>query len=424
MNTKPLFSKLKEKLSNQFVRNIGWLGGSELTIRLFRLGATAILARCLNPADYGLAAIVMTTYELMRVFTQTGISAKIIQADEQELEVLCNSAYWLNWVVYGGLFLLQCLGSLVLAWFFHDSKLILPICATACIYLIIPIALIQAFLIERENRLKITAISSGIQLSVYNVLTAVFALLGFGMWSIVLPTILVSPIWLLINYYNHPWRPQGKFTTKYWDLIFKFGKNVFGVQALKTLKDNLDYLLIGYFLGYEQLGIYYFAFNAGLGISLNVIKSINLALLPHLCEVRADLLQFKQRYFSSLKTVGLTIIPLVIIQSTLAPFYVPIIFGHKWGNVIPIVVLICISGIPRPFADAASQLLLAVDKPEIDLRWNMMFTTIFTLSLLVGMHWQIFGVAMAVLLTHVVFMPLFTIWTTGYVFPKFNLKLS
>jgi len=54
----------------------------------------------------------------------------------------------------------------------------------------------------------------------------------------------------------------------------------------------------------------------------------------------------------------------------------------------------------------------------------MMFTTIFTLSLLVGMHWQIFGVAMAVLLTHVVFMPLFTIWTTGYVFPKFNLKLS
>ncbi len=53
MNTKPLFSKLKEKLSNQFVRNIGWLGGSELTIRLFRLGATAILARCLNPADYG-----------------------------------------------------------------------------------------------------------------------------------------------------------------------------------------------------------------------------------------------------------------------------------------------------------------------------------------------------------------------------------
>ncbi len=92
MNTKPLFSKLKEKLSNQFVRNIGWLDGSELTIRLFRLGATAILARCLNPADYGLAAIVMTTYELMRVFTQTGISAKIIQADDQELEVLCNSA--------------------------------------------------------------------------------------------------------------------------------------------------------------------------------------------------------------------------------------------------------------------------------------------------------------------------------------------
>jgi PST family polysaccharide transporter len=420
----PLINKLKEKLSDRFIRNIGWLGGSELIIRVFRLATTVILARSLTPYDYGLAAIVMTTYELTRVFTENGISAKIIQVEQQELEALCNSAYWLNWVIYTSLFIIQCIVAFIIAWVYHDNRLILPICLTATIYLIIPIALVQAFLIYRENRLKIPAIINASQLSSYNVLAAIFALLGMGMWAIVLPSVLVAPIWLIINYKSHPWRPSGKFTTEGWGNIFHFGKNVLGVHLLKTIKDNLDYLIVGRFLGIEELGIYYFAFNAGLGISLNIIKSINSALLPHLCEARSDWTQFKQRYFSSIKTISSLIIPLVLLQSSLAPFYVPIVFGEKWTTAIPILILICLSAIPRPFADAASQLLLSVGKPHLDLRWNFIFTSVFIASLLIAVNWQSFGVALAVLLTHLILLPLFSIWATRHVFTKVKLKTS
>ena len=121
----------------------------------------------------------------------------------------------------------------------------------------------------------------------------------------------------------------------------------------------------------EALGIYYFAFNAGLGISLGIITSIKSALLPHLCNARDNLSQFRSRYFSSLKTIALVIVPMVLLQSSLAPIYLPIVFGDKWINAIPVLMLICLSAIPRPFADSASQLLLAVDKPEIDLIWNV-----------------------------------------------------
>lgn len=411
-------SFLEKLRGNKFISNIGWLSGAELIIRIFRLVTTVVLARWLTPYDYGLAAVVLTTYEFIRVFSKNGIGQKLVQAPEEELEELCTAAYWLNWVIFAAIFAIQCLAAFPIAWVYKDSQLILPICAMALVYLMIPIGSVQSDLIQRENRLEILAITNTLQICTDNVLTLIFAISHMGMWAIVLPKVLVAPIWVATNYMNHPWRPTKGFTTKSWEKIFKFGRNILGVELLKTLRNNLDYLIIGKFLGIKELGLYYFAFNAGLGISISVIYSINAAIFPHLCAAREDFAKFKARYFSSLKTITLMIVPLVMLQSGLAHFYVPVVFGHKWIPAIPILVLICLSAIPRPFADAASGLLVAVDKPELDLRWNIIFTTVFTGGLLIGVQYQAIGVAVSVLLTHLIFLPLFTVWATRYVFAR------
>ncbi len=80
--------------------------------------------------------------------------------------------------------------------------------------------------------------------------------------------------------------------------------------------------------------------------------------------------------------------------------------------------LICLSAIPRAFADAASLLLVAIGKPNLDLYWNILFTTIFSVALLIGIHGQALGVATSVLLVHAIAIPLFIYWTTSYVFHK------
>jgi teichuronic acid exporter len=418
-NFSQLVDHLKQKLSSQFIRNLGWLSGSEVIIRVFRLGTTVILAHFLTAYDYGLAAVVLTTNEFAQVFTRFGIGAKLIQAEADKLEALAISAYWLNWIIYSGLFVFQCLAAFAIAQFYHDNRLILPICTIALVYLVIPIAYVQATLIQRENRLKVFALTNTLQVTVDNLLTATFAYLGFGMWAIVLPKVLVAPIWVVVNYKYHPWRPKG-FSNQHWGEIIRFGRSVLGIELMKTLRNNLDYLIVGWFISIEELGIYYFAFNAGLGISLSFINAINSALLPHLCAVRSNWLKFQQRYFSSLKTITLIIVPIVLLQSSLAPIYVPIIFGNKWVVAIPVLVLICLSAIPRPYADAASQVLLAIDKPSLDLLGNFLFTIVFAIGLLVGVHWHVIGVAASVLVTHFVFQTLFTLWTTQYVFKRFE----
>ena len=203
-----IIDAIKQKLASRFLRNLGWLGLSELFIRISRLAATIVLARLLTKYDYGLAALVLTTNEFINVFTQNGIWDKLIQTDEKDLKQLSQTAYCLNWIICGSLFITQCLISVPVAWFYNDNQIILPICVMALVYLIIPLALVQASLSQRENRLHVMALANGLQVSIDNILTIVLAFLGLGMWAIVLPKVLVAPIWVIVHYFNNPWRPS------------------------------------------------------------------------------------------------------------------------------------------------------------------------------------------------------------------------
>ncbi|PPS43388.1 lipopolysaccharide biosynthesis protein [Chroococcidiopsis sp. TS-821] len=410
-------NKLRQKLSNQFISNLGWLSSAEIITRVFRIGITAIAARFLTPYDYGLIAIVTTINEFARILMEVGIGAKIIQSDT-DIKQLCNSAYWLNWIIYISIFILQCFAAFPIAWFYNETRLILPICVAAVPYLLWPIAAIQCILIQKENKLKVCAINNTLKnFSSYSLL-GIFAVLGMGVWSFVLSWVFVAPIDIFIYHHYHSWRPTKNMTTKYWKEFFVFGKNIFGTHLLKTLRNNLDYLIVGRFLGIKELGLYFFGFNAGLGISLSFITVLNTALFPHLCAARANQLELKKHYAHSRKAIASIIIPLVLLQTSLAPLYVPIVFGQQWVVAIPILMLICLSAIPRAFADAASLLLVAVGKPNLDLYWNILFTTIFSVALLIGIHGQALGVATSVLLVHAIAIPLFIYWTTSYVFHK------
>ncbi|NEO98997.1 MAG: lipopolysaccharide biosynthesis protein [Symploca sp. SIO2E9] len=415
---KELEVRVKKKLNNQFIRNLSWLAGSQFIEKVLRLAATVVIARYLTKYDYGLVAMIMTTYEFTQVFTKFGIAGKLIQVEEERLDELCNSAYWLNWVTSISLFVIQCIASFGIAKFSNAPELVLPVCALATVYLITPVGRIQATLIQRENRMKITATINTLKMVLSNAIAAVFAVFGLGMWSLVLGKILVSPIDFIISLKCHPWRVSKKFTTEHWGEIFTFGRGILGATLLGKLRDQLDYLIIARFLGIEQLGIYFFAFNAGLGISQSIIQSIAVALYPHLCSLRSQWSQFKKHYFSSLKTISFIVIPFVVIQSSLAPFYVPIVFGQKWIVAIPVLVLICLSAIPRAFALPPGQLLIVIGKTDLNLVWNLAFTLMFTICLLIGVQWGAMGVAWSVLIVHFIYVPCFFMWSTKFVFNK------
>jgi O-antigen/teichoic acid export membrane protein len=414
-----LINKLKKSLSNRFLRNVGWLGAAEVINRIFRLGTTVTLARVFSTEDYGLMAVIYTIFDLVTVFIfKGGIGAKIIQAEEYQVATIANTSYWLNWIVCIVLFFVQCLAAWPIAQFYDNNQLILPICAMSLMYLVYPFFLTHCALIERENRLKIIAMCTATQSIVANIFTVIFALLNMGIWAIIIPMLMALPVWFIFSWKNHKWRPPKSFSLDNWRMIVNYGKNLIGVELLTKLRLNLDYLIVGKFLGVGQLGLYYFAFNAGSGITNNVVNSLMSALFPHLCDARGDRQDLKRRYFKSLKTIALTVIPIVILQSSLSPIYVPIIFGKKWVEAIPILILICFSVIPMTFKHAASLLLNSIDKTHVSLYFDLIYTTAFALSIFVSVQWGILSVAITVLIINLLFSSIFSIYSSQKTFEQ------
>ncbi|CAK6695928.1 oligosaccharide flippase family protein [Synechococcus sp. CBW1107] len=396
---------------DRFIRNIGWMGVGELGIRVSRLLATVLLARLLTPSDYGLAAIVLMTSEFVRVFTRNGIGDKIVQADDDELSEVCQTAWSLNWVIGLSLCLIQIAASFVISKVYNDSSLILPIILVSFSYLIYPYAMVQTALVRRENRLKFFSLTNLVSVVTDNLLTGTLALLGWGMWAIVLPKLLVAPVWVAMMLRFEPWRPARQFTLKGWSHVISFGSRILGVELMNTFRESVDYLLVGRMIGLQALGVYYFAFNAGLGLSVSVISALSVSLYSDFCDVRSVPTQLNQRFNKNLITIAKVMVPLVALQCSLAPFYVPIVFGHKWvdDGAIPILILICMSAISRPFANAASMLYRAVGLPQVDLNWNIAFTIALTIAIIIGTRWGILGVAVAVAAAHLTLQPIYVL---------------
>lgn len=416
-----IVENLKQRLSNPFVRDIGWLGTAQMVMRIFRLATTVVLARVFSAHDYGLIAIIYTLNGFSEVFTLGtlggGIGAKIVETDERDLSVICDTAYWVNWMMCILVFLVQYLLSGPIAWFYHDEQLALPICALGLRYLIYPFFKVHLGLIQRENRLKIAALSRASEEILASLITVSLALIGLGVWAVVWALVFAPSVYLIFCYLNHSWRPPKALTFKKWQDIVVFGSSMLGIELMDKLRLNLHYLILGRFLSLEALGLFFFAFNAGIGISKQILDAVVLALFPHLCSVREDLMQLRVTYFSHLKTIAFIVIPLVLLQSSLAPIYVPIVFGQKWVTAVPILVIICLSAIPLAFALASYQLLNAVGKIRITLKWNLIYTVIFAVVLLIAVRWGILSVAGAILFCQGLSM-LFSFWATRYVFAK------
>lgn len=404
-----LWSRAKNVLNHRFIKNAGWLGTAEITNRVTRLVTAVVLANFLTPVEFGLAAVALTANELIKVLAQNGIGAKIIQCTDEELDSVCHTAYRINWYFCGGLFLLQCLVGWLVAHIYLNAELGYMIAWLATVYLMMPFALVQAYLIQRKNKLHLTAIISSTQISIDNLLTALLAVIGFGFWSIIIPKALVAPIWVIGTLSQQSWKRDVKRPMSNVAGILNYGKKILGAEILKAVRLHSDNLIVATFLGLEAAGIYFFAKNAGLGISLSLISAFNLSMFTHLCEYRESLSCLQREFIKAIKITGFFLVPIILLQATLSNWYVPIIFGEQWRPAIPVLILLCLSAVPRPFGDGASELMRTLGNTGADLKWNIIFSILLLTSLFIAIPWGVEGVAAAVLVVHLLY-PLYCRW--------------
>lgn len=405
-------------------KSLFWLGSAQVMGRFVRLMSSIIIARLLTPENFGEVAIILTSFELISTPIRRLTTASLIKMNETDFINALSNANKINWISCLSAFIAMGLLSFPLAYYYQESVIILPMILMATSYLILPLGMRHVALNLRQNRMRVVGRAILWQTIMDGVLTAVFALIGLGIWAVIIPKVIVTFVWLGIHRYHNPLpshtpiltTPQNQPTTRIpkqsniysSKAILKFGIPVGLSDMTLTFRQNIDYLLVGYFLGIEALGIYFFAFNASLGISLGIIQSYGTALYSHLCQPSQESLQQKFRH--SLKFIMMLTIPIITLQTILAPWYLPLIYGEKWltAGALPIFIMLCLSGLVRPLGEAASQFLLSNNQTQLNLKANIVLTLLLVLSISVASLWGLQGIALGSLICYCLTMPSFT----------------
>ncbi|MBU2955898.1 oligosaccharide flippase family protein [Marinobacter sp. F3R08] len=389
---------------NHFVRNVGWLTLSMLATRILRLGITVVVARTFTPLDYGQIALIFTAHEIIGLFIQRCTQVKLIQAPTRDLPSLCRTTYPLNWVLSLSLLAAQFLTGFLVATFYATPELWLPISLLGLSHLLLPAGMVQAALNVRAGKLQLVAKIEVAQTVAEATGVLLLIAAGMGIWSLVIPKIIAPLLWVLGHRAQNTWRFDRSIEGSSWREILRYSSNLLLVDGLHVVRQNLDYLLIGYFLGLEALGLYFFAFNAGLGIASTFANAINSALLPHLCNADGDNsdAQRNQRYRAGILMIAIVVGGLVCLQSVAAPFYVPLIFGTSWAAAgsIPLIVLLCLTALPKTLFEASSQYLRALDRPAEDLKCHAWLTLTLVASVSASVPFGLWAVAFATFVTY------------------------
>lgn len=138
MNIKAKFRRLLnpgESLSQRVVHGGFWVFVSQGITRGLEFIRTIILARILAPNDFGLMGIAFLSISVLQTFSQTGISAALIQKKDNTSEHL-NAAWTIQLIRGIVLFLLLFLFAPLIAHFFNTpkAKLIIQVIAVGQLF--------------------------------------------------------------------------------------------------------------------------------------------------------------------------------------------------------------------------------------------------------------------------------------------------
>ncbi|EAQ29588.1 hypothetical protein NAP1_02410 [Erythrobacter sp. NAP1] len=360
-----------------FARGMMAYGSAEAITRIVRLGAILVVARQVSPEMLGTAALALSLFELVRVLANVGIGQRIITAREDELDAICNAAHRLFWMVCLGVSSLQLVLAATLGLGFGLGEAAAMLAVLSGVYLFMPAGLVQIFLAMRAQRMGATARVAATQNIADSAVTVLLVLAWPSAWAIVLPKLLTAPIWLMLARRTFQWTPNRDVAAAPASEFAAFGPAILGSEMLTAARLHCDKLLVGALLGTEALGLYFFAFNAGLGITQSLVTACNLVLFPHLAKLSGAKFEdeFKRAFAMGLSVV----IPLVAAQALLAPFYVPVVFGENWIAATPYLSLLACAAIPLFIASLIGARLRAMGKPMAE-TGLMAIATLFALS--------------------------------------------
>lgn len=322
---------------------------------------TIILARLLQPQDFGLMAMALVVINFLKRVQNLGVGDALIYYQNQP-NTFASTAFLISTVT--GIFFSSLIffSSRGIAAFYHESGAIPVIQVLSIWFIIINLGATHEAALKKDMDFHKRFIPQIAQSIVKGGFSITLALTGFGVWSLVwgqLAGEIASTIlfWLVCSF-----RPHLIFSLDAARTLIRYGFQTILMKFLQGVFRNVDYLIIGHRMDTTQLGFYTIAFR----LPDIVIEGIQSAITPVIfsaySKVQNDMDLLKRGFLKTLKLVSVFSIPISIGMYIIAPEFVEVFYTNRWAPVVAVTKALSIYAIINAFDSQASIIYRATDR--------------------------------------------------------------
>jgi PST family polysaccharide transporter len=228
---------------------------------------------------------------------------------------------------------------------------------------------------------------------VATVVGVTFAFLGFGVWSLVVQTIIAnvgSAIGLIIAARFRPGRRASLTRAR---SLLSFSAHILGVQLTNFLNNRTDDFLIGTVLGPTELGVYTVAYSSLLVMTDVLVRPVQSVIFPVFSRLQHDVGRLRRAYVTSSRLAIFASAPVFLFVAAAAPELIPGLFGSKWDASVGVMQILCIYAPLWCVLQFNNALLNGIGRPRTSFRIAIAGTVLQVAFFVVAVNFGIEAVA-------------------------------
>jgi teichuronic acid exporter len=351
---------------------------------VIQLIVTAILARSLNPQDFGVMAVVSVLAVFLAFVSEMGLGPAIIQFNDLKAGQLAG-LFWTTIVVGSVTGLALSLSGPLIAKF-YAREIYVQIAhgiglnvALSC-WAIVPLALLR-----RNQRFQTIAGIEIASAALSGVCAVYWAMQGGGVEALVVKSsgnaLFMFAICMICA--RPPLRSPSIRGMKH---VFSYSSYQFMFNLVNYFTRNLDKLLIGKFMGATQLGIYDMSYRLMLMPISNLTHVVTPAIQPVYSEHgnRPDVIFASYQKLLRVLLVGGGFVGLVCIVCSSE--IIELTYGPKWKSAIPIFSILSLSIALQVVLSSTGSVFQALGKTNLLFKSGVLSTITTVIAITIGVY--------------------------------------
>jgi O-antigen/teichoic acid export membrane protein len=359
-----------------------------------RIGSLMLLARLLDPSDFGLVNMVTVVTGLFSLFKDAGLSMITIQR-AVITEAQLSTLFWVNLLVGLVFASISIAAAPALVAFYHEPRLYWIAVVMGCGFVVNAAGVQHTALLQRQMRFAALAALEMTSLLISIVVGVSMALAGYRHWALVgmavsLPLTSTVGAWVQVR-----WLPSWPSRRTGLKSMMRFGGIVSLNGLIMYFAYNLDKLLLGRFAGAQTLGIYGRAYQLISIPNDTLQQSLGGVALSALSRVQHDADRFRSYFLKGYSLFLAITVPLTITCAMFASDIVVVLLGPKWADAAIIFECLAPTILALALINPVGWLLFAKGQIERSLKMAFVIAPLVIGAYAIGLAYGPVGVATA-----------------------------